>query len=110
MPTALLVPTTLVLMAVGVYTVKGNMTDLYVMLAFGLLGYLLHRLAFPLAPVVLGVLLGPMAEQNLRLAMLISQDNWGSLFTRPISQGIIALLLMVLFTQAWKILRKGRQN
>lgn len=109
MPTALLVPATLVLMAVGVYTVKGNMIDLYVMLAFGLLGYLLHRLAFPLAPVVLGVLLGPMAEQNLRLAMLISQDDWGSLFTRPISQGIIVLLVLVLLSQVWNMIRKGRQ-
>ncbi|WP_413927723.1 hypothetical protein [Halomonas sp. BDJS001] len=86
------------------------MMDLYVMLAFGLIGYLLHRLAFPLAPVVLGVLLGPMAEQNLRLAMLLSQDDVGSLFTRPISQGIIALLLLVVFSQVWKTLRKGRQR
>ncbi len=110
MPSALLVPTTLVLMAVGVYTVNGNVMDLYVMLAFGLVGYLLNRLAFPLAPVVLGVLLGPMAEQNLRLSMLISQNDWTALFTRPISQGIIALLALVVLSQLWKALRSRRQS
>lgn len=51
-----------------------------------------------------------MAEQNLRLAMLLSQNDWGALFTRPISQGIIALLLLVVFSQVWKMLRKGRQR
>ncbi|MCE8021116.1 C4-dicarboxylate ABC transporter permease [Halomonas sp. MCCC 1A11036] len=106
MPSALLVPTTLVLMAVGVYTVNGNVTDLYVMLAFGLAGYLLNRLGFPLAPVVLGVLLGPMAEQNFRLTMLIAQNDWTVLFTRPISLGIVALLAVVLLSQAWKTLRQ----
>ncbi|WP_249979136.1 tripartite tricarboxylate transporter permease [Vreelandella olivaria] len=102
LPAALLVPTTLVLMAIGVYTVNGRVTDLYVMLAFGLLGYVLNRLDYPLAPVVLGILLGPMAEQNLRLSMLISQNDWTILFTRPISQGIILLLLFVLFSKLWK--------
>lgn len=110
MPTALLVPTTMVLMAIGIYTVNGNVMDLYVMLAFGLVGYLLNRLAFPLAPVVLGVLLGPMAEQNLRLSMLISQNDWTVLFTRPISLGIIALLAAVLLSQLWKTLRHRRQS
>lgn len=105
LPSALLVPTTLVLMAVGVYTVNGNVTDLYVMLGFGLMGYLLNRLDFPLAPVVLGVLLGPMAEQNFRLSMMISQNDWTLFFTRPVSQGIIVLLVLVLAAQAWKSLR-----
>ncbi|GGY04046.1 hypothetical protein GCM10007160_34600 [Litchfieldella qijiaojingensis] len=110
LPTALLVPTTLVLMAIGVYTVNGNVVDLYVMLAFGLVGYLLDRLEFPLAPVVLGVLLGPMAEQNFRLAMLISQNDASVLFTRPISQGIIALLLIVLLSQLWKYHRRNARS
>lgn len=108
LPTALLVPTTLVLMAIGVYTVNGRLMDLYVMLMFGLLGYVLNRLSFPLAPVVLGVLLGPMAEQNFRLSMLISQNDWAVLFTRPISQGILTLLIVLLLSQAWKWLRTGR--
>lgn len=108
LPTPLMVPTTLVLMAIGVYTVNGNVIDLYVMLAFGLAGYLLDRLAFPLAPVVLGVLLGPMVEQNFRLAMLISRDDWTVFFTRPISQGIIALLLIMLLSQLWKFYSRKR--
>ncbi|SDL65591.1 putative tricarboxylic transport membrane protein [Franzmannia pantelleriensis] len=110
MPTALLVPTTLVLMAIGIYTVNGNVVDLYVMLAFGMLGYLLNRLAFPLAPVVLGVLLGPMAEQNLRLSMLIYQNDWTVLFSRPISLGIVALLTAVLFSQAWRAWRSQQHS
>lgn len=59
---------------------------------------------------MLGELLGPMAEQNLRLAMLLSQDDVGALFTRSISQVIIALQLLVVFSQVWKMLWKGRQS
>ncbi|MFN3881120.1 MAG: tripartite tricarboxylate transporter permease [Nitrincola lacisaponensis] len=106
LPSTLLVPTTLVLMSIGVYTINGNTTDLYVMLGFGLIGYLLNRMDFPLAPIVLGVLLGPMAESNFRLSMLISQNDWTLFFTRPISQGIIALLLIVLGSQALKYYRR----
>lgn len=109
MPSPLLVPITIVLMAVGVYTVNGNVVDLYVMLGFGLLGYVLNRLEYPLAPVVLGVLLGPMAEQNLRLSLLISQNDWLVLFSRPISQAIIALLLVVLISPLWKRLKQHRK-
>ncbi|WP_193494454.1 hypothetical protein [Nitrincola alkalisediminis] len=72
------------------------------------MGYLLNRLDFPLAPIVLGVLLGPMAESNFRLSMLISQNDWTLFFTRPISQGIIALLVIVLGSQVFKFYRREK--
>ncbi|WP_142850020.1 tripartite tricarboxylate transporter permease [Telmatospirillum sp. J64-1] len=96
LPSQVLVPLVLVLMAIGVYTVNGRVSDLYVMLGFGLLGYILEKLDFPLAPIILGLLLGPMAEQNFRLAMMISRDDWTVFLTRPISLGIAILTALVL--------------
>ncbi len=65
-PGVLLVPAVLVLMTVGVFVINGRTVDLWIMLAAGLAGYLLEKLKVPLAPMVLGMILGPMAEQNRR--------------------------------------------
>ncbi|WP_226575983.1 tripartite tricarboxylate transporter permease [Acuticoccus sediminis] len=96
LPRVLLVPLIAGLTAVGVYSINNSMFDLYMMLGFGLLGYAMERLDFPLAPAVLGLILGPMAEENMRLALLISQNGWLVFVTRPISLGIAALTVLVL--------------
>ena len=59
--------------------------ELVLLLAFGILGYLLRRFGYPIAPVVVGLILGPMAEQQLRRALAISQGDIGVLFSSPIS-------------------------
>ncbi|MDX1731515.1 MAG: tripartite tricarboxylate transporter permease, partial [Aurantimonas coralicida] len=96
LPRVLLVPLIAGLTAVGVYSINNSMFDLYMMLGFGLLGYAMERLDFPLAPAVLGLILGPMAEENMRLALLISQNDWLVFVTRPISITIAVLTLLVL--------------
>ncbi|MCW7543604.1 tripartite tricarboxylate transporter permease [Aurantimonas litoralis] len=96
LPRVLLVPLIAGLTAVGVYSINNSMFDLYMMLGFGLLGYAMERLDFPLAPAVLGLILGPMAEENMRLALLISQNDWLVFITRPISVTIAVLTLLVL--------------
>ncbi len=96
LPRVLLVPLIAGLTAVGVYSINNSMFDLYMMLGFGLLGYAMERLDFPLAPAVLGLILGPMAEENMRLALLISQNDWLVFVTRPISVTIAVLTLLVL--------------
>ncbi|WP_370209200.1 tripartite tricarboxylate transporter permease, partial [Pararhodobacter marinus] len=102
LPGVLLVPMILVLMAVGVYVINGRVVDLWVMFAAGLAGYLLEKLSFPLAPVVLGLILGPMAEQSVRRALLISRGDATELLTRPISAVIaVATLGLIL----WPLLR-----
>lgn len=102
LPGVLMVPMILVLMAVGVYVINGRVVDLWLMFAAGLAGYVLEKLAFPLAPVVLGLILGPMAEQSVRRALLISRGDATELLTRPIS-GVIALATLGLIL--WPILR-----
>ena len=104
LPRVLLVPLIVGLTAVGVYSINNSLFDLYMMLGFGLLGYAMERLDFPLAPAVLGLILGPMAEENMRLALLIAQNDWSVFVTRPISIGIAVLTLLVL---AFPIIRES---
>jgi putative tricarboxylic transport membrane protein len=96
LPRVLLVPLIVALTAVGVYSINNSMFDLWMMLCFGLLGYAMERLSFPLAPAVLGLILGSMAEESMRLQLLISQNDWTVFLTRPISAVIAALTALVL--------------
>jgi len=95
-PPALLAPVVLSLCVVGVYSVQNSLFDVYLMFGFGLIGYAMDRLRFPLAPVVLGVVLGGMAEMNLRLALIISQGDPWALVASTVAQIVIALTVLVL--------------
>lgn len=106
LPGVLLVPMILVMMAVGVYVINGRIVDLWVMFAAGLAGYLLEKMEVPLAPIVLGLILGPMAEQSVRRAMLISRGDPIELVSRPIS-AVIALATAALII--WPMIRFYRQ-
>ena len=97
-----MVPMILVLMAVGVYVINGRVIDLWVMFAAGAAGYILEKINVPLAPIVLGLILGPMAEQSVRRALLISRGDPTELFTRPLS-AVIALATLGLVL--WPILK-----
>src|SRR5690606_10205390 len=96
LPRVMLAPLIIGLTVVGVYCINNSIFDLYMMLCFGLVGYCMEKLKFPLAPAVLGLILGGMAETNLRLTMLISGDDWRALVQNTISQIIIALVVVVL--------------
>ena len=95
-PQVLLAPMIVALMFLGLFTVNNSTFELYMMIGFGLLGYVMERLGFSLPPMILGVILGAMAEQNLRTALLISDGEWSYLLSSPISIGIAALILLVL--------------
>jgi putative tricarboxylic transport membrane protein len=78
-----------VLSVVGAYGVRNNIADVYICLAFGVLGYLMKHFSFPSAPLVLGVILGPLAERYFMTSMA-NYDNDPTIFlTRPISGGIM---------------------
>ena len=83
---------------VGVYSVDYSVFDLWIMLVAGVVGYLMRKLEFPPAPVVLALVLGPMMETNLRQSLLMSQGSFGIFLTRPIS--LILAILTVLFVFA----------
>lgn len=89
-PKYIVVPVVLACCSIGTYTLNNRITDLYLLAAVGAIGYLLKKLDYPLAPLVLGVVLGPIAETNLRRAFQTSPD-WTLFFTRPISALLLAL-------------------
>lgn len=85
---------------IGVYSVNSNAFDLYAVAFFGLLGYVLVKLDCEPAPLLLGFVLGPMLEENLRRAMTISRGDWTVFFTKPLSLGLLlvaAAVLVVVF-------------
>ena len=105
-PPVLLFGFIVVLCLVGAFGVRNNMADVYICIGFGVLGYLLRRFGVPSAPLILGVILGPLAERYF-LTSMISYDNQISIFfTRPLSATIMALSLMFLLWSLWPNLRK----
>ena len=98
LPGVVMVPMILVLMTVGVFVINGRTTDLWVMFGFGLAGYVFEKIKIPLVPIVLGLILGPLAEQSVRRTLLISRGDWTAIFTSPISTGIaLATLAVIVF-------------
>ncbi len=91
-PRWVLVPTVVAIAYVAVYSSTSSPFDLFAMTAFGVLGFFMRKLGYPLAPVVLAVVLGPMMEVNLRRALSLSNGDWGVLYGSPIT---IALWVMV---------------
>jgi putative tricarboxylic transport membrane protein len=94
-PTAILMPIVLVLCAVGSFAINGRIFDILVMLLFGLIGYPLRKMKYPDAPLILGLILGPMLDENLRRGLLLNNGDLTPFFTRPIS---IILIIFILFT------------
>ncbi len=106
-PQNFLIPIIFVLCAVGSFAIAGRMFDVYVMLVFGIVGYLLRQFGYPMAPLVLGIVLGDLLEKNLRRALVLSDGDLAPFFTRPISAVVAA---MIFATIAWKLwdLHKAR--
>ena len=97
---------------VGAFAARNNLSDLNVIAAFGVLGFLFERYGFPIAPLVLGTILGPLAETNFMTTMVSFDNDWTVFFTRPISGGILALafagLAWPLAKAAWQRARASR--
>jgi len=95
-PLYLLMPIVMLLCLIGVYSVNASLLDLWLMIGFGALGYLLRRLKYELAPMILALVLGPMMERSFREAMMISRGDLAIFLTRPISATILAVGFLVL--------------
>ncbi len=109
-PNPILMPLILAFCFVGTYAVNNSLTDVWIMLVFGVLGYLMKKFDFPAAPVVLALVLGPMVENSLRQSLLMSQGNLGIFFTRPISTVLLALAFLSLFTPVLGAFREAKQK
>ncbi len=99
-PQHLITPIVFVLCAVGSFAIAGRLFDVYVMLAFGLIGFSLRHYGYPMAPLVLGIVLGDLMEKNLRRALILSDGDLSPFFTRPIAGTVAA---MIFATIAWKL-------
>jgi TctA family transporter len=109
-PYRYLYPSILVFMAIGVYSLSNNPFDLLVMAAFGLLGYVCVKLECEPAPMILGFILGPLMEENLRRAMLLSRGDATVFITKPISAGFIIASVVLLVIVALPAIRKKREE
>lgn len=99
-PAPLLYAGIIVISTVGVYGAGNSLFDVGLLYAFGALGYAMRRFGFPVAPLVVGLILGPMMEQSMRQALTISQGQWSAFITRPLSGTLIAIALLLLLAPA----------
>jgi putative tricarboxylic transport membrane protein len=96
---------------IGAMSIRSNVTDLWLMIAFGVIGYIAERLRFPVAPMVLGVILGPQAEESFLNSMISHGNDWTVFFTRPISGTLMALTALALLLPLFAAMRaRGRQH
>ena len=109
-PYRMLYPAILIFCCIGVYSISSAPADVMMTAAFGLVGYWLIKHDFEPAPMLLGFVLGPLMEENLRRAMLIQRGDATVFFTRPISGTLLALALLLLLISVLPMIRKRREE
>src|SRR3989442_14712425 len=95
-PVFVLYPVILGISIVGVYSASGSLFDVALLAAFGLLGYLMRRLDYPTAPLILGLVLGGAMERALRQSLMVSEGSLSILVARPISAVIVSFAAVIL--------------
>jgi putative tricarboxylic transport membrane protein len=105
-PFAVIAPVIIVICAIGAYTVHSSMFDVVLMLVFGVLGYLFKKLKYPLAPLVLALVLGDMAEASFRQSMLLSQGSLAIFWSNPLVGSLVTLALAMLLWPLWGALKQ----
>jgi len=95
-PFSIIAPVILVICAVGAYTVHSSMFDVWLMMGFGVIGYVFKKLQYPMAPLVLALVLGDMAENAFRQSLLSSSGSMGVFFSNPLVGSITTLALIML--------------
>jgi putative tricarboxylic transport membrane protein len=105
-PFTILAPIIFVLCVVGGYVPTQDMHDVWLILIFGVVGYLMRKLDYPMAPAVLAIVLGPLAETSMRQALLMSDGSFAIFFNRPIASPIMIVALLLLSMPLFNALRK----
>ena len=103
-----LFPAILVFCCIGLFTLSNSTFDVYMGAAFGLAGYLFHKLGCEPAPLLLGYILGPLMEENLRRALLIARGDWTTFVTRPLSAGLLAAAVLLIVVVMLPTIRNQR--
>ena len=105
-PYSALGPIIIMCCIIGTYSVRNSMFDVWLMLGFGVLGFLLEKFKFPLVSIILGLVLGPIAESELRRSLSMSQGDLTIFFERPISATLIVISFLLLTAAILVPLRK----
>jgi putative tricarboxylic transport membrane protein len=106
-PFSIIGPVIIAICAIGAYTVHSSFFDVAMMLVFGVFGYLFKKLKYPLAPLVLALVLGDMAESSFRQSMLLSQGSLAIFWSNPLVGSIVSLALLML---VWPLLGLARER
>jgi putative tricarboxylic transport membrane protein len=108
-PFAILTPLIVVVCAIGSYAVHNSMLDIWYMLMFGVVGYIFKKLDYPIAPLVLALVLGDLAENALRQSLIMSQGSLAIFIIRPISGAIVAVAIFFFVLPVLTAWRKTRE-
>jgi putative tricarboxylic transport membrane protein len=109
-PYRLLFPAIVLFCAIGVYSTNNNTWDIWMVAAFGVIGYIFIKLGTEPAPLLLGFILGPMMEENLRRTLLLSRGDWSVFLTRPLSAGLLAAAVLLLVIVLLPAVKSKRQE
>jgi len=92
-PKNILLIVIVLLCVVGAFAIRNNLSDIYIMISFGVIGYIMYKLDIPVAPLAFGLILGPILEENIRRSLILNDGSWSIFAERPIA--LIMLLLSV---------------
>ena len=106
----MLFPAIIAFCCIGLFTLNNNSFDVFVGAGFGLLGYAFYKLDCEPSPLILGFILGPMMEEYLRRALLMSQGDWSTFVTSPLSAGLLVAAAGVLVVLALPAARRSRED
>jgi putative tricarboxylic transport membrane protein len=109
-PFNILYPVILFLCCLGTFSLHNNWNDVYMVAAFGVIGYLLTRLGMPLTTFIMGLILGPILEENFRRQMLMSSGDLSIFWTSPISKWLLIFLCCIFALNTWKYVAKQVKN
>ncbi len=104
-PVGILMPLVALFSVIGAFALEGSMVNVYGMFAFGIAAYFLEEMGYPIAPLVIGIILGPMADENVRRALMAHHGSLVPFFTRPIALALVALIAFSLLGQAKTVRR-----
>jgi TctA family transporter len=105
-----LYPAILVFVCIGAYSVRANPVDVFMVLGFGVLGYVMRLGNLPTAPLLLGFVLGPLVEAQFRRAMVLARGDFADILTRPIAGTVLAISAMMLIWPLFGALRRIDRN
>ena len=110
-PKFYLIPIILILCSIGTFALQASVFDLMVMLGFGLIGIMFRAANYPLAPIVIGLILGPILENNLRRALLISREGYWIFLDRPVSATLVVInVLLIIGAVVYAIRKRGKKT